>query len=244
MDAISFAPTQRSQQEQLVARLLGELRFDDGAFGPDPFASDAETWTLVEPTAVPVLAASALDAADSDWIAGIATLMTHEQVPGRVVSAPVSPAPVSPARQPLAAGPRVERAIPSPHAAPSSVPPVVPRAAPSSPVACPAPAVSAPRRDARRDSRTEPFELVTRDGVRYGRFPDGAELEYEGTDEGGQPIFLSPRDPARVLAANVVLPLAGLGLLTGVVLNFQAVVGTLSLLLPSMLSVVAPTFRL
>ena len=239
MDAIRFAPTQRSQQEQLVARLLGELRFDDGAFGPDPFASDAETWTLVEPTAVPVRAASALDAADSDWIAGIATLMTPEQVPGRVVSAPVSPA-----RQPLAAGPRVERAIPSPHAAPSSVPPVVPRAAPSPPVACPAPAVSAPRRDARRDSRTEPFELVTRDGVRYGRFPDGAELEYEGTDEGGQPIFLSPRDPARVLAANVVLPLAGLGLLTGVVLNFQAVVGTLSLLLPSMLSVVAPTFRL
>ena len=178
MDAISFAPNQRSQQEQLVARLLGELRFDDGAFGPDPFAPDAEAWTLVEPTTAPVLASSALDAADSDWIAGIATLMTPEKVPGRVVSAPVSPA-----RQPLAAGPRVERAIPSPHAAPPSAPPVVPRAAPSPPVARPAPAQ-------RRDTRAEPFELVTRDGVRYGRFADGVELEYEGTDERGQPIFL------------------------------------------------------
>ncbi len=232
MDASTFAPTQRSQQEQLVARLLGELRFDDGAFGPDPFASDAEAWTLVDPTSAPAPASSALDAADSDWIAGIATLMTPEQVPGRVVSAPVSPA-----RGPLAAGPRVERAIPSPHAAPSSVPPVVPRAAPSPPVARPAPAP-------RRDTRAELVELVTRDGVRYGRFADGAELAYEGTDEGGQPVFLSPRDPAWVLAANAVLPVAGLGLLTGVVLNFQAVVGTLSVLLPSMLSVVAPTFRL
>ncbi len=239
MDASSFAPNQRSQQEQLVARLLGELRFDDGAFGPDPFASDAEAWTLVAPTTAPARAWSALDAADSDWIAGIATLMTPEQVPGRVVSAPVSPA-----RRPLAAGPRVERAIPSPHAAPSSVPPVVPRAAPSPPAARAAPAASAPRRDARRDTRAEAVELVTRDGVRYGRFADGVELEYEGTDEGGQLIFLSPRDPVRVLAANAALPLAGLGLLTGVVLHLQAVLGTLSVLLPSMLSVVAPTFRL
>ena len=47
-----------------------------------------------------------------------------------------------------------------------------------------------------------------------------------------------------VLAANAVLPVAGLGLLTGVVLHLQAVLGTLSVLLPSMLSVVAPTFRL
>ena len=47
-----------------------------------------------------------------------------------------------------------------------------------------------------------------------------------------------------VLAANAVLPVAGLGLLTGVVLHLQAVLGTLSMLLPSMLSVVAPTFRL
>ena len=232
MDASSFAPNQRSQQEQLVARLLGELRFDDGAFGPDPFASDAEAWTLVAPTAAPVLAPSVMEAPEEDWIAGIATLMTPEQVPDRVVSAPVSSA-----RRPLAAGPRVARAIPSPHAAPSSVPPVVPRAAPSPPVARPAPA-------RRRDTRTGPVELVTRDGVRYGRFADGVELEYEGTDERGQPVFLVPRDPIRVLAANVVLPVAGLGLLTGVVLHLQAVLGTLSVLLPSMLSVVAPTFRL
>ncbi len=232
MDASTFAPTQRSQQEQLVARLLGELRFDDGAFGPDPFASDAEAWTLVAPTTAPVLAPSVTEAPEEDWIAGIASLMTPEKVPGRVVSAPVSPA-----RGPLAAGPRVERAISSPHAAPPSVPPVVPRAAPSPPVARPAPAQ-------RRDTRTGPFELVTREGVRYGRFADGAELAYEGTDEGGQPVFLAPRDPAWVLAANAVLPVAGLGLLTGVVLHLQAVLGTLSVLLPSMLSVVAPTFRL
>ncbi len=231
MDASTFAPSQRSQQEQLVARLLGELRFDDGAFGPDPFASDAEAWTLVAPTTAPGLAPSALDAAEEDWIAGIAALLTPEQVPGRVVSAPVSPA-----RGPLAARPRSTRAIPSPHAAPAGAP----RMAPTAPAARPAPAASAPRRDA----RAEPFEFVTREGVRYGRFADGVELEYEGTDERGQPIFLAPRDPVWVLAANAVLPIAGLGLLTGVVLHLPAVVGTLSALLPSMLSVVAPTFRL
>jgi hypothetical protein len=231
MDASSLAPNQRSQQEQLVARLLGELRFDDGAFGPDPFASDAEAWTLVEPTTAPALASSALDAADSDWIADIAALMTPEQVPGRVVSAPVSPA-----RQPPAAGPRVERAIPSPPAAPPSAPPVVPRAAPS-PVARPAPTQ-------RRDTRAEPFELVTRDGVRYGRFADGAELEYEGTDEHGQPVFLVPRDSVRVLAANAVLPIAGLGLLAAAVLNLHTALGALSSFLPLILPAIAPTFRL
>ena len=219
MDASTFAPNQRSQQEQLVARLLGELRFDDGAFGPDPFASDAEAWTLVEPTTAPARAPSVMDAPEEDWIARIAALMPPARSTGPAVSAPASDA-----RDPRAAAPR---------AAPAGTA----RAAPSPPVARPA---SAPRRAA----RAEAVELVTRDGVRYGRFADGVELEYEGTDEGGQPVFLSPRDPAWVLAANAVLPVAGLGLLTGVVLHLQAVLGTLSVLLPSMLSVVAPTFRL
>ncbi len=230
MDASSFAPNQRSQQEQVVARLLGELRFDDDAFSPDPFP-DAAAWTLVEPTIAPVLAPSVMDAPEEDWIAGIAALMVPARSPN-----PAASAPASDAREPRAAAPRAAPSTPSLHAAPAGTP----RAAPTAPVARPAPAASAPRRDA----RAEPFEFVTREGVRYGRFPDGVELEYEGIDERGQPVFLAPRDSLRVLAANAVLPMAGLGLLTGVVLNLQAVVGTLSVLLPSMLSVVAPPFRL
>ena len=227
MDASTFAPSQRSQQEQLVARLLRERRFDDDAFGPNPFA-DAEAWTLVEPTTGPVRAPSVMDAPAEDWIAGIAALLPPARSTGPAVSTPASDA-----RASWAAVPRAAPSAPSPRAAPAGTA----RAAPSPPVARPA---SAPRRAA----RAEPVELVTREGVCYGRFADGAELAYEGTDEGGQPVFLSPRDPAWVLAANAVLPVAGLGLLTGVVLHLQAVVGTLSVLLPSMLSVVAPTFRL
>ena len=231
MDAISFAPSQRSQQEQVLARLLGERRFDDDTFSPDPFASDAEAWTLVEPTTAPVPAPSVMDAPEEDWIAGIAALLS----PARA-TAPAVSTPASDAREPRTVAPRVAPSAPSPRTAPDGTP----RAAPSPPAARPAPAASAPRRDA----RAEPFEFVTREGVRYGRFPDGVELEYEGTGEHGQPVFLAPRDPAWVLAANALLPIAGLGLLTGVVLNLQVVLGTLSVLLPSMLSVVAPTFRL
>ena len=227
MDASTFAPSQRSQQEQVLARLLGELRFDDDAFSPHPLA-DAEGWTLVEPTTAPVPAPSMMDAPAEDWIAGVAALLPPARATGRV-----STTPASDAREPRTVAPRAAPTGASSRAAPAGTP----RAAPSPPAARPAPTP-------RRDARAEPFELVTREGVRYGRFADGAELEYEGTDERGQPIFLVPRDSVRVLAANGLLPIAGLGLLTGVVLNLQAVVGTLSALLPSMLSVVAPTFRL
>ena len=235
MDANTFAPNQRWQQEQVLVRLLGELRFDDDAFNPDRFDAEADEWTLIEPKGSYLQVPSALDAADQAWIADIAALMTPERVP-----VPVASAPPASAREPLASAQRAATSAPSPRAAPQGVP----GAAPRTPATDQAPAAPAARRDARRDARTEPFEFVARDGVRFGRFADGAELEYEGTDEGGQPIFLAPRDSVGVLAANVVLPVATLGLLTGVVLNLQAVVGTLSMLLPSMLSVVAPTFRL
>jgi len=235
MDANTFAPSQRSQQEQVLARLLEELRFDDDAFSPDRFDAEADEWALSEPKDAHLQAPSALDAADRAWIVDIAALMTPERAP-----VPVASAQAASARAPLAAGVRVVRAAPSPRAAPQGVP----GAAPRTPATDQAPAAPAARRDGRRDAWTEPFEFVTRDGVRFGRFPDGVELQYDGIDERGQPNFLRPRDSVPVAATSFALPIVVLGLLAAAVLNLHTALGVLSAFLPSILPAIAPTFRL
>jgi hypothetical protein len=118
------------------------------------------------------------------------------------------------------------------------------------------PGLAVPANSPRRASATPIFaaarsgdgasllEIVERDSVQYGRFSDGAELEYQGLDGRGRPVFLGPRASIRELAANFLLTIAGLGLGVGVFANLHAILGFGSAFLSSIMPTIVPPLHL